>query len=89
MEKKTNSTGCVDAISTTIEELKKYPDYKGEDKEQWVAAAQFLYDYLRELSCDDYEKIIKELNLVDCRSQIKLDPSAVTMGIVLKTMKKI
>lgn len=89
MEKKTNGAGCVEVVSVTIEQLKKRPDYKGEDKEQWVAAAQFLYDYLQELSCDDYEKIVKELNLVDCRSQIKLDPSAVTMGIVLKTTKKV
>ena len=66
--KLTNGNGSIEMIKLMIDELKKKPDYKGKDKELWDSAANFLYDYLKELSNSDYEKIVKELNLADLRN---------------------
>jgi hypothetical protein len=87
--KQTTGDGCVEMVKTMIDHLQEHPDYKGKDKELWNGAAYFLYDYLKELKNQDYEKIIKELDLTDLRNSDKEEFSADTVqaAIALKLSK--
>ena len=89
-EKQTTGNGCVEMVKTMIDHLKENPDYKGKDKELWDGAAYFLYDYLKELKNNDYEKIVKELNLPDLRNSDKdeFSAAAVQGAIALKLNNK-
>ena len=83
-EKKTTGAGCVEMVKSVIDELLQKPDYKGKDKELLTSAGQFMYDYLKELTPADYEKLVKELELPDLRSQKDLTASDVQAAISLK-----
>ena len=89
-EKQTTGAGCVDMVKSMIDHLKEHPDYKGKDKELWDGAAYFLYDYLKELKNQDYEKIVKELDLPDLRNSDKdeFSAAAVQGAIALKLTDK-
>jgi len=88
-EKKTTGAGCVEMVKTMIDHLLANPDYKGKDKELWEGAAYFLYDYLKELDNSDYQKIVKELDLVDLRNNKdeEFSAAAVQGAITLKLTK--
>lgn len=89
-EKATTGAGCVEMVKSMIDHLKEHPDYKGKDKELWNGAAYFLYDYLKELKNQDYEKIVKELDLPDLRNneQEEFSAAAVQGAIALKLTDK-
>ena len=89
-EKQTTGAGCVEMVKSMIDHLKEHPDYKGKDKELWGGAAYFLYDYLKELKSQDYEKIVKELDLPDLRNndEEEFSAAAVQSAIALKLQDK-
>ena len=89
-EKQTTGSGCVEMVKSMIDHLKENPDYKSKDKELWDSAAYFLYDYLKELKNNDYEKIIKELDLPDLRNSDKDEFSAASVqaAVALKLTDK-
>lgn len=83
-EKKTTGAGSIEMIKLIISELKKKPDWKGKDKELWYSAGQFVYDYLKELTPEDYENIVNTLELPDLRSKKELSSSDVQAALALK-----
>lgn len=90
--KQTSGAGCVEMINTIIDQLKnEHPNckwdsdeekYTGKDKEIWLSAGQFLFDYLKELNQSDLKKIVTHFGWEGCIQDLNnIQPTEISLCV--------